>query len=100
MARGFESKDIEYQQAEAQRPRANIAELSAEEREADARRRTLELSIARTESDLRAASSPLHRRMLEQALAALRERVGSGVGSDVERNLGRGVGRNPERDSE
>jgi len=76
MARGFESKDIEYQQAEAQRPRANAGVRSAEERDADARRRTLELSIARTESDLRAATSPVHRRMLEQALTALRERVG------------------------
>jgi hypothetical protein len=76
MARGFESKDIEYQQAESQRPRANAVVRSAAEREADVRRRTLELSIARTEADLRAATSPVHRRMLEQALAALRERVG------------------------
>ena len=68
MARGFESKDVEYQQAEAQRPRANAGVRSAEEREADARRRTLELSLARTEADLRAATSPVHRRMLEQAL--------------------------------
>ena len=76
MARGFESKDIEYQQAEAQRPRGKTGVRSAEQRAADARRQTLELSIARTESDLRAATSPVHRRMLEQALTALRERVG------------------------
>jgi hypothetical protein len=84
MARGFESKDIEYQQAEAQRPRTNTGVRSAAEREADARRQTLELSIVRTESDLRAATSPVHRRMLEQALAALRERVGGDAGRDAE----------------
>jgi hypothetical protein len=76
MARGFESKDVEYQQAEAQRPRTAPDVRTAEQREADARRRTLELSLARTEAELRDATSPVHRRMLEQALMALRERLG------------------------
>jgi hypothetical protein len=75
MARGFESKDVEYQQEEAQRLRATSGVRTAPQREADARRRTLELSLARAEADLRAATSPVHRHMLEQALIALRQRL-------------------------
>jgi hypothetical protein len=73
MARGFESKDVEYQQAESQRSRSTAAPRTAEQREADTRRRTLQLALTRTEADLRAATSPVHRRMLEHALAALRD---------------------------
>jgi len=83
MARGFESKDVEYQQAEAQRPRVTAGVRTPEQREADARRQTLELSLARAEADLRAATSPVHRRMLEQALEALRERLGRDSLNDV-----------------
>jgi len=83
MARGFESKDIEFQQAEAQRPRTTAPVRTPEQLEAEARRRTLELSLARTEADLRAATSPVHRRMLEQALIALRERLGRDSLGDV-----------------
>ena len=73
MARGFESKDVEYQQAEAERARTlGRVPTEADRARAD-RRRTLQLSIARTEADLRAATAPAHRRMLEQALAVLRE---------------------------
>lgn len=75
MARGFESKDVEYQQAEAERPRTRAVVVTAEERDAMERRRTLHLSIARAEADLRAATQPAHRRMLEQALSSLRERL-------------------------
>jgi hypothetical protein len=75
MARGFERKDVEYQQAEAERRRDVSRPVTREQRDADERRRTLELSLARTEADLQAATSPLHRRMLEQAVASLRERL-------------------------
>jgi hypothetical protein len=83
MARGFESKDVEYQQAEAERSRTRNKPRTAEQREADARRRTLELSLSRAEAELRAATSPVHRRMLEQALEALRERLTADVLNDV-----------------
>ena len=76
MARGFESKDVEYQQAEAERRRTLDRAPAANERESAARRRTLLLAIARTEADLGAATAPAHRRMLEQALVTLRDRVG------------------------
>ncbi len=72
MARGFESKSVEAQQEEAARGRkpARPAQ-SPEERARVERRRLLELSRKRAESDLSLAVAPAHRRMLEQALAAL-----------------------------
>jgi hypothetical protein len=72
MARGWESKSVEAQQEERQRAQPVAAPLSPEERALAARRRTLELSLARAESDLALAAQPAHRRMLEQAIAALR----------------------------
>jgi uncharacterized protein YlxW (UPF0749 family) len=76
MARGFESKDVEFQQSEAERPKSAKRILSAEERDAQARRRTLELALSRAESDLHLAQSATHRQMLEQAVASLREQIG------------------------
>ena len=71
MARGFESKDVEFQQAEAERATVKRRALTAEERDAADRRRTTELSLARARADLAATESPAHRRMLEQAIIAL-----------------------------
>jgi hypothetical protein len=71
MARGFESKDVEFQQAEAERAKPKARPLTPQERDAQARRQTLELALARARSDLAAARSPAHRRMLEQAIEAL-----------------------------
>jgi hypothetical protein len=75
MARGFESKDVEFQQAEAQRSKTWLPARTAEEREALDRRQTLALALARAEADLAAAAAPTHRQMLEQAIAALRDRL-------------------------
>jgi chlorite dismutase len=75
MARGFESKDVEFQQSEAERPKSAKRMLSVEERDAQTRRVTLELALARAESDLSLARSAAHRQMLQQALAALREQI-------------------------
>ena len=75
MARGFESKDVEYQQAEAERGRAASREVSAAKRDEMARRRSLELALARSRHDLDKASSPAHRRMLEQAIAELERQL-------------------------
>ena len=73
MARGFESKSVEYQQEEAARSRQQTKErpLSEEERARHQRRRTLELARARTAADLSRAVAPARRVMLERALAAL-----------------------------
>ena len=78
MARGFESKDVEFQQAEATREktaRRTLTPLNEAEREALARRQTLELSLARVRSELASARSDAHRRMLERAIASLEAQV-------------------------
>jgi hypothetical protein len=75
MARGFESKDVEYQQAEAERG-ASVGEgLTAEERDTQARRRTIQLALARARADLAAARTDAHKRMLAAAIATLEQQL-------------------------
>ncbi len=72
MARGFESKSVEAQQEEAARGKgASGPPMSADERIIEERRRTLELARTRARQDLSRATVPAHRRMLEEAIAAL-----------------------------
>ena len=71
MARGFESKDVEFQQAEAERAKTFGRTLTPEERDAHSRRRTIELALTRARADLAAAKTPAHKRMLTDAIAAL-----------------------------
>ena len=73
MARGFESKDVEFQQAEAERTRTLGRGLTPAEREAKAQRRTLELALTRTRAELDAARSDAHRRMLAAAIESLEQ---------------------------
>ena len=75
MARGFESKDVEYQQSEAERVKTLGRALTAEERLAHDRRRTIELALARARADLVAARTSAHRRMLNDAIAALEQQL-------------------------
>jgi hypothetical protein len=75
MARGFESKQIEFQQEESQRRRTLNPGLTPEARAARERRETLALARARAQADLQRACNPAHRAMLEQALAALDEQL-------------------------
>ena len=73
MARGWESKSIEAQQAdrEAVNPKGSGAQPTPEEAARADRRRMLELSLARAVSDRMAASSPAHRAMLDEAIRAI-----------------------------
>jgi hypothetical protein len=71
MARGWESKSIEAQQDEAARDKRQRPALSPAQLAAQDRRRTLELTRARAVDDLARAVAPNHRRMLEQAIAAI-----------------------------
>jgi hypothetical protein len=72
MARGFESKDVEFQQAEAERSKTlGSRALTPAERDAQNASRTLELALAKTRSDRAVARSDAHRRMLDAAIAAL-----------------------------
>jgi hypothetical protein len=75
VARGFESKDVEFQQAEAERQKTLGPALTREEREAQSRRATIELALARARADLEAARTPAHKRMLTQAIAALEQQL-------------------------
>ena len=80
MARGFESKDVEFQQAELERGKKPGSALTPEERDALAKRRTIELSLARAKADLLAARTPAHKRMLSDAIAALEQLLASDPG--------------------
>jgi hypothetical protein len=83
MARGFESKDVEYQQAEAARDRTPRRSISAADRAAASRLATLELARSRAKADLAAARSAAHRRMLEHAIDALDRQIAA-VGAHAE----------------
>ncbi len=71
MARGFDSKFIEAQQDEATRDKKLNPALTPEQREIASKRAALELSRSRARADLSRATAPAHRKMLEDALAAL-----------------------------
>jgi hypothetical protein len=78
MARGFESKDVEFQQAEKERGQRLGQALTAAERDERAKRGTMELALARAKADLATARTPAHRRMLAEAIAALEQQLGKG----------------------
>ncbi|HYN05875.1 MAG TPA: hypothetical protein VES67_00655 [Vicinamibacterales bacterium] len=75
MARGWESKSVESQQADHEAPEQPGAALSEAEAAALGRRRTLELARTRALADLASARSPAHRQMLEAAVQALDEQL-------------------------
>ena len=75
MARGWESKSVEAQQADRDQPPDAQGPASAEEAARVARRRVLELARARAIADLARARSDAHRRMLEQAIRALDDQL-------------------------
>ena len=70
MARGFESKSVESQQAEERRVPVNEA-LSDEERERRGMRDSLEMSRRGVVAELQSAQSDLRRKTLEDALRFL-----------------------------
>jgi len=73
MARGWESKSIESQQADREAQRREPAPVPPEEAQRRDARRTVELARARARADLERATAPAHRAMLEAALCALDE---------------------------
>lgn len=78
MARGWESKSIESQQDDRAAAAAAKAQapVSIEDAARLARKRTLELALARASADLLTATHPSHRQMLEAAIAALTTQLG------------------------
>jgi hypothetical protein len=75
MARGWESKSIESQQADAAESRTRRKVLSPEALAIETKHRDLSLARARVAADLERATVPAHRQMLEQALADLDRRI-------------------------
>ena len=75
MARGFESKDVEFQQAEKEREKRLGRALTPQEREAQATRQTIALALARARADLAAARTAAHKQMLTDAIASLEQQL-------------------------
>jgi hypothetical protein len=75
MARGFESKDVEFQQAERERGRTAGRALSPAERLLEEKRQNLELALSKARAEHKAATHPNHRRMLDEAIRALEEEI-------------------------
>lgn len=74
MARGWESKSVEDQQAERDRHEP-AAPVVPQDPARVAHRRTLELALARAQADLKTARHPAHREMLETAIRAIDEQI-------------------------
>lgn len=78
MARGWESKSIEQQQADALAGRnSHGPRLSAAEQKRNRQRETLLLARKGLAAKLDSAESPRHRQMLEQSLAELDKQLSS-----------------------
>ena len=77
MARGFESKDVEFQQAERERGQQLGRALTPEERDVQSKRQTIELALARARADLAAARTPAHKRMLAGVIETLERQLAS-----------------------
>ena len=75
VARGFESKSVESQQEEAQRSKITRPALSPEDQARQTRRTGLELALAQTQSEIRAACRPAHREMLKLRLEAIQAQI-------------------------
>ncbi|HKM86049.1 MAG TPA: hypothetical protein VJW96_07550 [Terriglobales bacterium] len=78
MARGWESKSVEQQQAERSARRKTIrAPLPPDEQQRNRKREGLLLSRERLSQQLQAAGNPRHRQMLEQSIAELDRQLSS-----------------------
>jgi hypothetical protein len=79
MARGWESKSIEAQQAERLAPAIQGPALDADARVRLEQRQATALALARVRDELTRAVQPAHRAMLERAAAALEAELSAGT---------------------
>ena len=78
MARGWESKSVEQQQAEmSERDKPARPQLSTEQRERYRKRQGLLLSRSHLSRQLEAAENPRHRQMLTDAISELDRQLSS-----------------------
>jgi hypothetical protein len=76
MARGWESKSVESQQADAfQNPDSPRQRLTPQQVSQHQQQEGLRLSRARVAHQLESASNPRHRQMLQEALADLDRQI-------------------------
>jgi hypothetical protein len=76
MARGWESKSVEAQQAEAvEKPDGSRVSMSPAQAAAFREKESLRLSRQRILQQLEASTNPRHRELLEKSLAALDEKL-------------------------
>ena len=76
MARGWESKSVEAQQAEAgEKPTPTRRPLSAEQAARQRQQENLRLARQRVLQQMAASSNPRHRKLLQDALADLDEKL-------------------------
>jgi hypothetical protein len=77
MARGWESKDVEAQVADAEPVKApsDRNEKSAEQRHREQTVKDLQLSRVRITNDLASATNPNHKKSLEAALDHLNKKI-------------------------
>jgi len=76
VARGWESKSVEEQQAAASEKAAPKPRLTPEQKAAQARKEGLLLFRSRVLEQIRATTNPRYRETLERALANLDEQIG------------------------
>ena len=78
MARGWESKSVEEQISQAEKPSSTPKpQKTPEQIRAGQERNSLELTLAKIRSDLSRATNDRHREMLENALKELQSRIDS-----------------------
>ncbi len=75
MARGFESKDVEFQQAEASERAQPRRTLTPEERGRVTHRHTLELALVQARAQRTLATAAAHQQMLDQAIHSLEDQI-------------------------
>lgn len=76
MARGWESKSVELQQEDATLTTAEPKrDLTPEQRGIESRKQGLKLSRSRILEQIRSVENPRYRKILEQALAELDQRI-------------------------
>lgn len=76
MARGWESKSVEAQQAEANdKPARSQARMSAEDAARWREKESLRLSRQRVLQQMQVTQNPRHRKLLEDALADLDQKL-------------------------
>ena len=76
MARGWDSKSVEAQQADASEKSAKPrAKMSAEQAAAFREKESLRLARERALQQIRASTNPRHRKLMEETLTELDERI-------------------------